>query len=179
MVRVYSKLLPFPHNFFNSFNIVHVLSKSHGSSLIDIFSTLSTFPHPLAVPDPNMCHYTYALYICCDEPKEFDGVDVLDVEYCSNCPVSADVQLFDDNFFHCPYATAECIGDSDWLCPECAEPLGLEDDQDGLNEDREPDDDFSEYSDDDSDDGLLPPSMFDHFCPSRISLVSRGCRGMD
>ena len=94
-----------------------------------------------------MCHYTYLLFVCCSEPKEQDGVYILDVEYCDNCPVSSDGYLFDDDFFHCPNATGECLGDSDYACPTCSETLNVENDHDGLNIDRKPDDDCSDCSD--------------------------------
>ena len=94
-----------------------------------------------------MCHYTYTLFVCCSEPKEDDGVYVLDVEYCGNFPLSSDGRLYDEDFFHCPHATGECLGDSDFMCPECSRTFAMEDDGDGLNRDKEPDDDFSDYSD--------------------------------
>ena len=108
-----------------------------------------------------MCHYTYALYTCCNEPTEYDNVQVFDVEY---CPISADCRLYDGDFFHCPYATGECLGDSDWACPECSETFAMEDDHDDLNEDKEPYDDSSDYSDVESEGDYLPPSTFDRFC---------------
>lgn len=106
-----------------------------------------------------MCHYTYTLYVCCDEPKEYDGVRVLEVEYCDSCPISSDGRLFDDDFFHCPYATGECLGDSMYRCEECSEARNMEHDHDGLNVDKEPDgDEFSDCSDEeDVGFGALPP----------------------
>ena len=94
-----------------------------------------------------MCHYTYLLFICCSEPKESDGVDILDVEFCNNCPLSPDGTLYDDDFFHCPYVTAECLGDSDLMCRECALLFAMEDNNDDIDQDKVPDDDFSDYSD--------------------------------
>ena len=73
------------------------------------------------------------------------------MEYCNERPVSADGYSYDDDFFHCPKSTGDCLGDSDFLCPECKEPYMMEDDGDGLNRDRVPYDDFSDYSDAESD----------------------------
>lgn len=86
---------------------------------------------PLRSQDPeNMCHYTYTLYTCCSEPKEHDGVCLHDVVYCDNCPVSADAFLYDDGFFHCPDATGDCLGGSDYMCAECSFAYDIEDDGD-------------------------------------------------
>ena len=79
-----------------------------------------------------MCHYTYTLFTCCSEPKEHDGIYVHDVEYCDSGPVSADAYLYDDDFFGCPYATGDCLGDADYMCQECSLPYEMEDDGDGV-----------------------------------------------
>ena len=103
-----------------------------------------------------MCHYTYLLFVCCSEPKEYDGVDVLDVEFCNECPVSSDGSLYDDDFFHCPKATGECLGDSDAGCPACSQTAVMEDNNDDLDKDKEPYDDFSDYSDAESESNWYP-----------------------
>ena len=115
-----------------------------------------------------MCHYTYFLHVCCNEPKEHDGIDVIDVEYCAQCPISSDAYLYDDDFFHCPYATPECLGDSDIMCPACRETFQMEDNNDDLNKDKEPDDDFSDYSDAESESNWYPIGKDDNSC-------CRGC----
>lgn len=110
-----------------------------------------------------MCHFTYLLFTCCSEPKEHDGFDLLDVEYCNECPVTAEGYLYDDDFFHCPYATGDCLGDSDFLCPECKEAYA-EENNDDLNKDREPYDDFSDYSDAESESNWYPIGTYDGSC---------------
>lgn len=97
-----------------------------------------------------MCHYTYTLFTCCSEPKENDGIDVEDVEFCNNCPLSSDGFLYDDDFFHCPNVTGECLGDSDYMCRECSLSFRMEDDNDEIDRDKKPDDDFSDYSDEEA-----------------------------
>ena len=106
-----------------------------------------------------MCHYIYTLFVCCDEPKEYDGVNVLDVTYCQHCPVSADSRLYDDDFFHCPSVTSECLGDSVYRCHECSRDALMQDGNDDRNGDNDPVDDFSEYSDAGSDGGMVSGGM--------------------
>lgn len=118
-----------------------------------------------------MCHYTYLLYVCCSEPKEYDGVDVLDVIFCNNCPLSSDSCLYDDDFFHCPYVTAECLGDSYFCCHECSQTASMEDNNDDVVRDKDPPDTFSEYSDVESEGGGFPIGTYDHLCGSGVSLV--------
>ena len=101
-----------------------------------------------------MCHYIYTLFVCCDEPKEYDGVNVLDVTYCQHCPVSADSRLYDDDFFFCLSVTSECLGDSVYRCHECSRDALMQDGNDDRNRDNDPVDDFSEYSDEESDGGM-------------------------
>ena len=91
-----------------------------------------------------MCHYIYLLYDCCSEPKEYDGVQVLNVIYCDNCPLSADGRLYGDDFFHCPYSTGECLGCSPWFCRGCSFTYRMEDDGDGRRRDIQPDDESSD-----------------------------------
>ncbi|CAD6574290.1 MAG: hypothetical protein ASARMPREDX12_006495 [Alectoria sarmentosa] len=94
-----------------------------------------------------MCYYTYTIYTCCSEPKEYDGVRVFDVIYCNDCPLSADSRLYDDDFFHCPNAIADCLGDSMYYCPECSRTGVMEDNGDEMDRNKDPYDDFSEDSD--------------------------------
>lgn len=84
-----------------------------------------SFPPPL--PFPKMSHYIYALYTCCSEPQEYDFVDLLDVTYCNHCPLSADNTLYNGDFFHCPYVTAEYVGDSVYMCEECSSSAWIRD----------------------------------------------------
>ena len=111
-----------------------------------------------------MCYYEYLFYVCCSDDKEYDGIDLVDVEYCNECPLSSDGQMYDDDFFHCPYATAECLGGSDRSCPACRESAVMEDNHDDLDKDKEPDDDFSEYSDAESECEWFPPGEYDRSC---------------
>ena len=120
-----------------------------------------------------MCHFTYLLFVCCGEPKEHDGIDLLDVEYCNECPVSSEGYLYDDDFFHCPNATGECLGDSDLRCPECKQAYVMEDNNDDLNKDKEPDDDFSDHSDAESESNWYPIGMYDvPWCGGHFLLFS-------
>ena len=113
-----------------------------------------------------MCHFIYLLFVCCSEPKEDDGVDVLDVEFCNNCPLTADGCLYGDDFFYCPYITSECLGDSDYKCQECSEIDLLEDNNDDKDADKDPYDDFSECSDAESAAEGFPIGMYCSVVPA-------------
>ena len=97
-----------------------------------------------------MCGYTYAIYNCCDKPNEYDGIRVLTVEYCDNRPVSADGCLHSTDPRDCPFATGECLGESEVVCDGCVDEYFMEHDHDGIKREKHAIDDFVDSSDDDS-----------------------------
>ena len=96
-----------------------------------------------------MCGYTYVIYNCCDEHKEYDGIRVITVEYCDNRPVSADGCLFSTDPRDCPFATGVCLGESGFACDGCVGEYFLEPDHDGINKEKHALDDFEDDSDED------------------------------
>ena len=114
-----------------------------------------------------MCYYTYTIFTCCSEPKEYDGVRVFDVIYCNDCPLSADSRLYDDDFFHCPNVIADCLGDSMYCCPECSRTGVMEDNGDEMDRNKDPYDDFSEDSDSEYEEFL--DGMLGYPCGSGVS----------
>ena len=52
------------------------------------------------------------------------------------------------------------------MCPACRQTAEMEDNNDDLNKDKEPDDDFSDYSDAESESNWYPIGEYDNSCCS-------------